>query len=58
MKGPELDYVVKVLEERIETLKILGPAQDNAERALRRVRALERAIELLRKPRFDINPFV
>lgn len=54
----EVAYAVSELHFRRDLLLELAPASENPAFLMWRVRALEAAVAALRRPRFDINPFV
>jgi hypothetical protein len=58
MKRGEMDYALKVLEEKCALIRSIGHATDRPELAEWQVNALRATMAYLRQPRFAINPLV
>jgi hypothetical protein len=58
VKDLERDYVLQVLLQRKAQLELIGPATDRPDLARWQVRAIERMMERLQRPRLPINPFI
>jgi hypothetical protein len=53
-----LEYVIEVLRQKYSMVATLGPATDFPQEAEAKCEALEFAAAILKRPYYEVNPFI